>query len=191
MNQCLAVTGKDYYYFISCLSQVAPVLNNLSQIVTICQMVTKSIVFCYYVVFIVSQWITNALLTFAIVINKLESLILIWTRSTMTKAHLQTRLNYGYSYLIFVAGTAGGARGKKICHVEKFQISAYDRRNLKFLHTRINFTFLHMTDVEKSEISPHVEWFQIYSHDRCGEIYNLLHYVYNLWHFVAFYTVFF
>ena len=40
-------------------------------------MVTKSIVFCYYVVFIVSQWITNALLTFAIVINKLESLILI------------------------------------------------------------------------------------------------------------------
>ena len=77
MNQCLAVTGKDYYYFISCLSQVAPVLNNLSQFVTICQMVTKSIVFCYYVVFIVSQWITNALLTFAIVINKLESLILI------------------------------------------------------------------------------------------------------------------
>ena len=71
----------------------------------------------------------------------------------MTKAHLQTRLNYGYSYLIFVAGTAGGARGKKICHVEKFQISAYDRRNLKFLHMWINFTFLHMTDVEKSEIS--------------------------------------
>ena len=68
----------------------------------------------------------------------------------MTKAHLQTRLNYGYSYLIFVAGTAGGARGKKICHVEKFQISA---------------------------------------HDRCGEIGNLLNYVYNLWHFVEFYTV--
>ena len=54
----------------------------------------------------------------------------------------------------------------------------------------INFTFLHMTDVEKSEISPRVEEFQIFhttdveksemlpileefknsTHDRCEEI---------------------
>ena len=49
-------------------------------------------------------------------------------------------------------GHKDGVRGEKICHVEKFQISVM-RRNLKFLHMWINFTFHHMTDVEKSEIS--------------------------------------
>ena len=48
-----------------------------------------------------------------------------------------------------------------------------------------------MKDVEKSEISPHVEWFQISSHDTCGEIWNLLQHMYKLWYFVAFYTVLF
>ena len=62
-------------------------------------------------------------------------------------------------------------------------------RNLKFLHMWINFTFRHMTDVEMSKIHPHVDWFQISSHDRCREIWNLLHFVYNLWYFVAFYIV--
>ena len=50
------------------------------------------------------------------------------------------------SYLIFVAGTAGGAREEKICTWQMW-------RNIKFLHMWINFTFLHMTDVETSEIS--------------------------------------
>ena len=36
-----------------------------------------------------------------------------------------------------------------------------------------NFRFLNMTDVEKSEVSPHVEHFQIYLHDRGVEISNL------------------
>ena len=34
-----------------------------------------------------------------------------------------------------------------------------------------------MTDVEKSEVSPHVEHFQIYPHDRGVEISNLSTYV--------------
>ena len=68
---------------------------------------------------------------------------------------------------------------RKNCHVEKFQISMHDKcgdfwnfstcrvisnlstwqmwRNLNFLHMLSNFRFLLMTDVEKSEISPHVE----------------------------------
>ena len=54
-------------------------------------------------------------------------------------------------------------------------------KNMKFLHMWIKFKFLHVTDVE---------CFQISSHYRCEEIWNLLNYVYNLWHFVAFYTVF-
>ena len=76
-------------------------------------------------------------------------------------------------------GSHGYIRGEKICHVEKFQISMHDRcgefwnfstcgvishlstwqmwRNLNFLHMWSNFRFLLMTDVEKSEISPHVE----------------------------------
>ena len=49
-----------------------------------------------------------------------------------------------------------------------------------------NFKFLYMTYVEKSKIHPHVEKFQISSYDRCGKIWNLLQYVYNLWYFVAF-----
>ena len=44
-------------------------------------------------------------------------------------------------------GPTGQARGEKICHVEKFHISVH------FLHIGFNFKFLHMTDVEKSEIS--------------------------------------
>ena len=39
----------------------------------------------------------------------------------------------------------------------------------KFVIWRI-FRFLCMTDLENSEISPHVEYFQISPHDRCGEI---------------------
>ena len=35
-----------------------------------------------------------------------------------------------------------------------------------------NFRFLNMTDVEKFEVSPQVEQFQIYPHDRGGEILN-------------------
>ena len=35
-----------------------------------------------------------------------------------------------------------------------------------------NFRFLNVTDVEKSEVSPHVEQFQIYPHDRGGEFLN-------------------
>ena len=67
---------------------------------------------------------------------------------------------------------------RKICHVEKFQIYMHDRcgeiwnfstfgvisnfstwqmwRNLTFLHMLSNFKFFHMTDVEKSEVSPHL-----------------------------------
>ena len=67
-------------------------------------------------------------------------------------------------------GHHGRCPWRKICHVEKFHI-------------------LYMTNVEKSQISPHVEWFKISSHERCGEIWYLLHCVYNLWYFVAFYTV--
>ena len=33
-----------------------------------------------------------------------------------------------------------------------------------------NFRFQYMTDVEKSEISPHVEEFPIFPHNRCEEI---------------------
>ena len=40
-----------------------------------------------------------------------------------------------------------------------------------------NFRFLNMTDVEKSEVSPHVEHFQMYPHDRGVEISNLSTYV--------------
>ena len=78
---------------------------------------------------------------------------------------------------------------RKICHVEKFQIYMHDRcgeiwnfstfgvisnfstwqmwRNLTFLHMLSNFKFLHMTDVEKSEVSPHLAcvW--------CGECLNI------------------
>ena len=74
--------------------------------------------------------------------------------------------NLEAAYLIFVTGTTGGARGEKICHMEKCTWRMW--RNLKFLHMWINFTFLHMTVVEKSEISPNVGWFQIASHDSCG-----------------------
>ena len=35
-----------------------------------------------------------------------------------------------------------------------------------------NFRFLNVTNVEKSEVSPQVEQFQIYPHDRGGEILN-------------------
>ena len=35
-----------------------------------------------------------------------------------------------------------------------------------------NFRFQYMTDVDKSEIPPHVEEFQISVHDRCGEIWS-------------------
>ena len=62
---------------------------------------------------------------------------------------------WGEAYLIFVTGTTGGARGEKICHVEKFQISIHD-----ICGEILNLTTLglfHMTNVEKSEISPHVE----------------------------------
>ena len=52
-----------------------------------------------------------------------------------------------------------------------------------------NFKFLYKTYEEKSKISPHVDKFHISPHDRCGEIWNLLLYVYNLWYFVAFYAV--
>ena len=40
-----------------------------------------------------------------------------------------------------------------------------------------NFRFLYMIDVEKSEVSPHVEHFQIYPNDRGVEISNLSTYV--------------
>ena len=42
-------------------------------------------------------------------------------------ATLSINQNQSASYLIFVTGTAGGARGEKICHVEKFHISVHDR----------------------------------------------------------------
>ena len=35
-----------------------------------------------------------------------------------------------------------------------------------------NFRFLNVTDVEESEVSPQVEQFQIYPHNRSGEILN-------------------
>ena len=63
------------------------------------------------------------------------------------------------TYLIFVTDT-------RTVSVEKKSVMW---RNLKFLHMWINFTFHHMTDVKKSEIS--------------------FIYVYNLWYFVAFYAV--
>ena len=56
------------------------------------------------------------------------------------------------TYLIFVTNTT-------IISVEKFAMWRY-------------FRFLNVTDMEKSEVSPHVEQFQIYPHDRGGEILN-------------------
>ena len=37
--------------------------------------------------------------------------------------NIQGQLTQSHPYLIFVTGTTGAARGEKICHVEKFQIS--------------------------------------------------------------------
>ena len=61
------------------------------------------------------------------------------------------------SYLIFVTGTTGRTRGEK---------SVMWR----------NFKFLYLTDVEITEISPHVESFESSPHDICGAIWNILHY---------------
>ena len=46
-------------------------------------------------------------------------------------------------------GLTDGVRGEKICHVEKSN----------FFHMWIDFTFHHMTDVEKSKIPPHGRFF--------------------------------
>ena len=35
-----------------------------------------------------------------------------------------------------------------------------------------NFRFQYMTDVEKFEISPHAEEFQLFPHNRCGKMWN-------------------
>ena len=64
-----------------------------------------------------------------------------------------------YAYLIFI-----------------INITKYTYLETKSVMWR-NFRFLNMTDVEKSEVSPHVEHFQIYPHDRGVEISNLSTYV--------------
>ena len=54
-----------------------------------------------------------------------------------------------YAYLIFVTGTTGGARGEKICHVEKFLHMTWR----DFPHDRLSCEkFLHVIDchVEKA-----------------------------------------
>ena len=97
---------------------------------------------------------------------------------------------------------------RKICHVEKLQIYMHDRygeiwnfftcgvvsyfstwqmwRNLTFLHILSNFKFLHMIDVEISEVSPHLAcvW--------CGEfLYIYVHIMLFCWKagFVVIYAV--
>ena len=57
---------------------------------------------------------------------------------------------------------------RKICHVEKFQISLYDK-------------FLHMTDVVKSDIYPHLS---------CASCRECIHVTHNLCCFVAIHVVF-
>ena len=62
------------------------------------------------------------------------------------------------SYLIFVTGRRARPVEKNLSCGEISNFCIWNmRRKLKFLHMWINFKFLHMTDVEKSEIHPHVD----------------------------------
>ena len=55
-----------------------------------------------------------------------------------------------------------------ICHICQYHQYICGEKSVMWR----NFRFLNVTNVEKSEVSPQVEQFQIYPHDRGGEILN-------------------
>ena len=68
-------------------------------------------------------------------------------------------------YLIFITNSTN-ISVEKNWHVEKFQISMHNRcGDIWNFYMWSNFNFLHMQDVEKSKISPHVEWIDVEKSD--------------------------